>query len=295
MSRKIMGNLPDAIKAALTDSQTPLWLPDVTDALVEMGRKTLHLHTGITMPNYGTARVVAGDARAPRHALACLSIRLGAHGVAPNMLAEYLVGDVACRYQEVGLAFYTPDAIASIPVLNCLQEAIDILAILPTLHHTVAKLVRVCHLIQPEDDDYDVSYSDPQVPFSIFVSVPQRHGPNDALRVAESIVHEAMHLQLTLIEQATPLVYPSDAQYFSPWKGAYRSPQGVVHALYVFRVIDQCLERWLAVPGWSLSNVDHMSHRRRDIASQVREIETFKDSPALTALGARFVQRFLGA
>jgi len=290
-----MGNLPDAIKAALPDSQTPLWLPDVTDALVDMGRKTLHLHTGITMPNYGTARVLAGDARAPRHALACLSCRPGADSVAPTMLVEYLVGDTARRYQEVGLTFYTPDTIASLLVLNCVQEAIDLLTSIPTLHHTIAKLVRVCHLIKPEHDDYDVSYSDPQVPFSIFVSVPQRRGPNDALRVAESIVHEAMHLQLTLIEQATPLVYPSDAQYFSPWKGAYRSPQGVVHALYVFRVIDQYLEGLLAFPGWSLSSVDHMSHRRRDIASQVREIETFKDSPALTALGARFVQRFLGA
>ena len=102
-----------------------------------------------------------------------------------------------------------------------------------------------------------------------------------------------MHLQLTLIEQATPLVYPSDAQYFSPWKGAYRSPQGVVHALYVFRAIAQYLERLLELPGWSLSSTDHMRHRRREIALQVHEIATFKGHPALTALGSRFVQRLV--
>jgi len=288
-----MGNLPDTIKAALTDPHAPLWLPDITGALADMGQQTLHFLTGITKPHYGTARVLAGDTRAPRHVVACLSYHSGADGVAPNMLAEYLVGDIARRYQEVGLTFYTPDTIANSPVLNCVQEAIATLACLPTLHHTVAKLVRVCHLIKSGDDDYDVSYSDPQVPFSIFVSVPQRRRANDALRVAESIVHEAMHLQLTLIEQATPLVHPSTERYFSPWKGAYRSPQGVLHALYVFRVIDQCLERLLALPGWPLSSTDHMRYRRREIAAQVREIETFKDSPALTALGTRFVQRLM--
>ena len=288
-----MGNLADTVKAALTDPHAPLWLPDVTDALVEMGQQTLRLQTGITMSHYGTARVLAGDARAPRHVVACLSFDPGADGVASDMLAECLIGDFARRYQEVGLAFYPPDITASTPILNCVQEAIDILTSLPTLHYTVAKLVRVCHLIKPEDDDYDVSYSDPQVPFSIFVSVPQRRRTNDALRMAESIVHEAMHLQLTLIEHATPLVHPSDERYFSPWKGAYRSPQGVLHALYVFRVIAQYLERLLELPGWSLSSIDYMSHRRREIALQVPEIATFKGNPTLTALGSRFVQRLV--
>ena len=113
------------------------------------------------------------------------------------------------------------------------------------------------------------------------------------LRVAESLVHEAMHLQLTLIEQATPLVHPSDESYFSPWKGTHRSPQGVLHALYVFRVIDQCLERLLALSGWSLSSADHMRHRRHEIASQVHGIKAFKDSPALTVLGTHFVRRLI--
>jgi len=288
-----MGNLPITVKAALADPHAPLWLPDVTDALVEMGQQTLHLQTGITMSHYGTARVLAGDARAPRHVVARLSFGPGANGVASDMLAECLLGDVARRYQEVGLTFYPPDTTASTPLINCVQEAINILTTLPTLHGTVAKLVRVCHLIKPADDDYDVSYSDPQVSFSIFVSVPQRRRTNDTLRMAESIVHEAMHLQLTLIEQAIPLIQPSDERYFSPWKGAYRSPQGVLHALYVFRVIAQYLERLLELPGWSLSSIDHMSHRRREIALQVHEIATFKGNPALTALGARFVQRLV--
>src|SRR5262249_18705097 len=147
--------------------------------------------------------------RAPRHVVECLSFCAGAD-VTPHLLVECLADDVAHHYQEVGLKLYTPDESVHTAILHCLQEAIAILASLPTLHHTVATLVRVCHLVKPEHDDYDVSYSDPQVPFSIFVSVPPRRAANDALRVAESLVHEAMHLQLTLIEQAVPLVHPSE-------------------------------------------------------------------------------------
>src|SRR5688500_7490162 len=103
-----MGHLPDAIKAALTDPQAPLWFPDITDALVEREWQTLHLHTGITLPHYGTARVLAGDVRAPRHVVGCLPFCPHADGVIPRLLAECLVNDVAHHYQEIGLTFYTP-------------------------------------------------------------------------------------------------------------------------------------------------------------------------------------------
>jgi len=288
-----MDHLPGVITAALTVPRTPLWLPNITHTLVEMGRVKLSLDTGITMLKYGTARVIANDASAPYHVVACLPFYSGSYSVDPHLLAECLGSDVAHRYQEIGLTFYTADEIANTTALNCLQEAIDILAAIPSLHRTIATLVRVCHLIKPADGDYDVSYSDPQVPFSIFLSVPQRRRAHDALRVAESIVHEAMHLQLTLIEHVVPLVHPSEEGSFSPWKGAYRSPQGVLHALYVFRVIDQCLEQLLALSCWSLSSLDHMRNRRREIAKQVREIEAFKDSTALTTAGTRFVQRLI--
>jgi HEXXH motif-containing protein len=211
-----------------------------------------------------------------------------------HLLIEWLMEHCAHRYQSIGLTFYTPDTLANTTVFHCLQEAVGILTSVPTLHRTIAQLVRVCHLVKPEDDDYDVSYSDPHVPFSICISVPLERQANDALRVAEALVHEAMHLQLTLIELVTALVQPSEKRYFSPWKGAYREPQGVLHALYVFRVIDQCFEQLLALPEWSSGSIGHMHQRRCDIASQVREIEVFKNSHALTALGARFVQKLMG-
>lgn len=288
-----MVNLYNDIQTSLTDSQIVPWLPDLTDALVQQGWKTLHRQTGITPLDYGTARVLVGDAKATRHVIARLSVCPDVEGLMPQMWVECLTGNWARRYQRGGLTFYTSDDITNTAILNCLHDAINILAHVPTLQKTVATLVRACHLLKPQDQDYDVSHSDPQVPFSIFVSIPQTRGTDEALRVVESIVHEAMHLQLTLIERVVPLVHPCDRTYFSPWKGAYRSAQGVLHALYVFRVIDRFLERLLALPAWPVDSVDYMRHRRCAIAQQAREIQTFKDCPSLTVLGTHFVRRLI--
>jgi HEXXH motif-containing protein len=288
-----MDNLYNDIQSSLADSQIVPWLPDLTDALVQHGWKMLHRQTGITSLDYGTARVLAGNADATCRVIARLSVCPDVEGLMPQMRVECLTENWARRYQHVGLTFYTSDNIAHTAVLDCLQDAINLLTHVPTLQKTVARLVRACHLLILQDDNYDVSHSDPQVPFSIFVSIPQTRGTNEALRIVESIVHEAMHLQLTLIERLVPLVHPCDHTYFSPWKGEYRSPQGVLHALYVFRVIDRFLERLLALPAWPVASVEHMRQRRCDIAQQVREIETFKDCPALTALGTRFVRRLI--
>ena len=177
-------------------------------------------------------------------------------------------------------------------VFNCLQEAVNLLPYEPTLQTTIAALVRVCHVLKA-DDDYDVSHSDPQVPFSIFISVPRRRRPNDALRVIESIVHEAMHLQLTLIESELPLVDRSVATHFSPWKGTCRSPQGVLHALYVFRVIDKYFERLQTHSMLSVADVSYITGRREEISQQIDEIRTFGGSPDLTSRGSDVVRRLL--
>ena len=157
----------------------------------------------------------------------------------------------------------------------------------PTLQFSVAALIRSCHVLKPENESFDVSYSDPRVPFSVFVSVPRGRGETNALRVAESLVHEAMHLQLTLIERLLPLVDESEQTYFSPWKRT-RSPRGILHALYVFRVVESFLERLLRLSGWSAAGVDHMRKRRCEIGRQISEVRAFKAHPALTDVGTCF-------
>ena len=46
-----------------------------------------------------------------------------------------------------------------------------------------------------------------------------------------------MHLQLTLIEGAVPMVAGTGDTLHSPWQGRMRPVQGILHGLYVFRVI----------------------------------------------------------
>ena len=292
-----MANLLQNIRAVLKNQSTPLWFPGLAALLTAQRWRTLHQQTAITKNDYGTSRVRADKAEAPRHIVDSLSVSPDIGDAASAMLVELLPENDLRKYQEMGLTFYSRAELTTSTIFGCLfgclQDAIHILAHVPTLQKTVGSLVRVCHILKPEDDDYDVSHSDPYVPFSIFVSVPQKRKANCELRIAESIVHEAMHLQLTLLEQALPLICPSDEAYFSPWKGEFRSPQGILHALYVFRVIDQFLEQLLTLSIWSSESVDYMRNRRTEVEQQIRHVEPFADCSALTELGTYLVRRLL--
>lgn len=280
--------LNHAIKDALRNPYPDPWLPGLTAPLVGWGDEELRSRAGITAADYGTERVLAGSTEAPRHVGARLSMLDGVDGSACQMTIEFLPETYIGPYHDIGLRFYTPAEVTNSTVLHCLQDAIDVLARVPTLQGTVSTLIRTCHVLKPENDSYDVSHSDPRTPFSAFVSVPRKRGPTDALRVAESLVHEAMHLQLTLIERLLPLVKESDLTYFSPWKGTQRSPRGVLHALYVFRAIHNFFGRLLTLPGWRVSCMGHVRKRRCEIAQQILEVRAFKTHPALTKVGIRF-------
>lgn len=288
-----MADLLQNIRAVLKNHSTPLWFPGLAAPLTARWWRTLHQQTAITKNGYGTSRIRAGNGGAPRHIVDRLSVSLRGEDTASVILIETLPENDRHKYQKMGLTFYSRAELTTPPIFDCLQDAMHILAHVPTLQKTVGSLVRVCHILKPEDDDYDVSHSDPHVPFSIFISVPQQRGANCELRIAESIIHEAMHLQLTLLEQALPLICPSDEAYFSPWKGELRSPQGILHALYVFRVIDQFLEHLLTLSIWSSGSVDYMRNRRTEVEQQIRHVEPFADCSALTELGTYLVRRLL--
>jgi len=159
---------------------------------------------------------------------------------------------------------------------------------------TVASLVRSLHAIRPEDTDYDVSFSEPTAPFSIFVSVPGRPNTNDPLRVAEAIVHEAMHLQLTLLEQVSGLVNSADGKYFSPWRRERRRAGSILHGVYVFYVIHCFLGRLTSIGSCPQSWLRHIGLRQREIRLQVDEMRSFQTCAELTALGSILVRRCVG-
>jgi HEXXH motif-containing protein len=155
----------------------------------------------------------------------------------------------------------------------------------------VAALVRVVHILEAPGFGHDVSYSDPQLPFSVFVSVPV-HEIDAGLRVAESILHEAMHLQLTLIELAEPLVAEQVTVGFSPWQQQDRPVGGLLHGLYVFRVIYEFLGCLFMCRALSDESHRYISKRRDQIADEIAQVRGLAGAEGLTERGRR-LSRYL--
>ncbi|MDQ3819084.1 MAG: HEXXH motif-containing putative peptide modification protein [Acidobacteriota bacterium] len=232
---------------------------------------------------------MAGDINAPHNLIALLPGH-SYDGENEAIKIDVLDKSYANRYEDAGVRFYTEGEIRGGSVVSCVKDALEVLARVPTLAATVFSLVRSLHLIKPEDDDYDVSFSEPDVPFSIFVSVPQGNSPIHTMRVAEAIVHESMHLQLTLIEGFVPLVTETQRKIFSPWKEEFRTIQGVLHALYVFRVIDTFLKCLSSIQNHPVVELKYIQGRCEEIDEQIKEIRSFPDRVELTTIGACFVK-----
>jgi HEXXH motif-containing protein len=288
-----MSDLTARVEAALKNPGDEPWFPELTTALVDAGWQNLSRKAGLSPENYGTARAMARNPGIPRRFVARLPMFSDSENPYRELQVEILDSEFAYSYEESGVRFYTATEIDAENILPKLREAITRLHPIPTLFATVAALVRSIHVLDPTDDAYDVSFSEPNIPFSIFVSVPRADHVTNPLRIVEAIIHEAMHLQLTLIERYVPLVIKTQEKIFSPWRGEYRSIQGVLHALYVFRVIDRFLECLLAMKSYPYEEVNYIQGRRDEIDEQINKIRTLRGHPELTLAGTCFVDRLM--
>lgn len=288
-----MDELAEKIKSSVENRYSDPWFPELTFDLATHAWISLQRDIGLTPDSYGTERVLARSASAPRAVVTSLNPCLSTCATAQTISIEALTQECDVQYNVQGVSFFSPDEILDNTILSCLEEALAILNRVPSLMRTITLLVRSLHLIKPEDPDYDVSFSEPHIPFSIFVSVPGRRMANDALRVAEAIVHEAMHLQLTLINGVVPLADSTPGNYYSPWRREYRSVLGVLHALYVFQVVAHLLERIHSIHDWPKDTADYIDDRRAMIRGQVEEIEFFGRCKKLTLNGALLSQRLI--
>jgi len=280
-----MDELTERIRTSIEDPSGELWLPELTADLAARAWESLYRDIGLTPDSYGTERVLSRSISAPREITTTLKTSPST-GATPSAIAiEVLSPESAIKYQNQGVSFYSSDEILNSTILSCLEDALVVINQVPSLMKSVAALVRSLHVIRPEDDDYDVSFSEPHIPFSIFVSIPEKRITNDALRVAEAIVHEAMHLQLTLIGENIPLVQPTGKKYFSPWRETHRPLDGVLHALYVFGVIDRFLAHLSP-----LLNSEYLQGRRDEIMRQFWKMRSFRELQELTPIGSRFAK-----
>lgn len=175
------------------------------------------------------------------------------------------------------------------PILaGILTRAAELLASAPSLEGAVEAAVNEIVLLYARPA-FDISHSEPRWPSTIFVSVPARPGELSALRAVENIIHEAMHLRLTIAERSTPLVADMAAKMNSPWRQEPRFIQGVLHGLFVFR----CIADFFGAPALSRclgpDGHEYIERRRAEIAQEVLRIDYGRLTAGLTPQGRDFV------
>ena len=169
-------------------------------------------------------------------------------------------------------------------VLATLDQAHHLLANEARLMERVDQCVHEVTVLTAPGDEYDVSHSEPQWRRRIFISVPEPSRVSD-LRVAEAIVHEAMHLNLTNLEQTKPL-FRGEGEAYSPWRECLRPVSGVFHGFYVFTCISRFFERHLLPTEHNEPRCHFIRQRLEQISSDLAAVESRQLYPYLTSAGA---------
>ena len=153
-----------------------------------------------------------------------------------SLQVEMLSGLHADKWESLGLELANERELRQMRFAETLIQACHLLRCVLPIYGTVIGLCRCLHVLLPGQEDTDVSYSHPDLPFSIFVSCPATNERNRIERLAENIVHEALHLQLSLVERRHSLSCEdtSKQKFFSPWKQSERDLRGFLHGVYVF-------------------------------------------------------------
>lgn len=274
------GGNQETVRKALARFAEP-WLPGLAGPLTASAWQGLARH-GFVPSNYGTHRWLERDPAAERPVLATIELS-GPLGYRIEALPE----SSRTRYERIGLAF--PESISIHSYVAAVQSALSHITMVPSLYAAVCAYLRTLHVLQAPGKDFDVSHSDPEAPFSIFVSVPSAC-PNGALRLAESIIHECMHLQLTMIEALLPLVGTEGEGVFSPWKQRQRPLRGVLHGLYVFSVIDAWLQALDQGDFLAPESRTFVVKRRGEIAHEVAQVAGLVTAEGLTECGRILVR-----
>ena len=256
-------DLAEEIREVLADPKAEPWFPSLTRGLVGKAEEEFLRPIGLSLSSYGTERFLKRDPRAER--IIVCNLKVAPHRM---LIVEQLGVDVEMSYGKLGLKFPGGERLND-SVFETLQRALEHLETIPSLRASTTELVRSLHVLDASDDAYDISHSDPAVPFSVFVSVPSKDVPNAVFRVMESLVHEAMHLQLTLIEGVCGLVRQSDAQLSSPWRAGLRPPAGLLHGIYVFNNIAHSYQLILATRKCGATELKFIRQRLDEIGNEL--------------------------
>lgn len=270
------------------------WFAGLAGPLANGRWRSITAATGIDRESYGTMRYLAGDRRIARDELASMDLPAAFRASVP-LPVETLHGETRRRYAELGLDFHSVEEADAGLVRTRLAGALERIAKVPGAAMAIGAVMAAMHVVRPEGPDYDVSYSDPEVPFSVFLGVAGGGSPIGDLRLAEGILHECMHLQLTLIEGVLPMAEGMDERLHSPWQGTMRPIQGILHGLYVFRVIQDFHCALIACDGLPGDERAYLERRIDQIEQEAADVGDLAHCRELTPAGHRLTARLLAA
>lgn len=246
-----------------------LWFPGLANVLVRDFESRAEFQR-LGQARYGTERWLTRSAVSPL--LESGNLRLGRLSTTVECLTD------STKAMFEGLTFIK---VVSESVLEQLQAGADVLDAVEGLADSVGLLIKVLHPLEAPTD-YDISHSEPDMPFSAFVSVPRPPETSKSIRLAESLLHESMHLQLTLIDSVEPLVLSNHLEAYSPWKHEIRPMIGLLHGLYVFAVIHQVLGTLMGQGNqWRSYSETRRTSIRKEVESLPEEPEGFSPTGAV--------------
>lgn len=269
----------------------PVYNGQLATALAQAGWGQLVKETGLTPGYYSVAGCLTGYQAA---ILQPLRLRLPTQGAVPAIEVPAF-DQLRDFYAEHGLEPLTERELAATYAPAKLRQALELLATVAPAYACVSQLVHTMQVLQSPEAEIDVSYSHPAVPFSVFVSVCEDTAFISSLRVAESLLHETMHLKLTLLEQVVELVLPdSTGVYYSPWRDEDRPVRGVLHGLFVFRAVRDFYLAFNNVAECSQDVRDFLENRIESIGFEFEYLRNFTNSLDLSANGRQLALSLLG-
>ena len=275
----MMTPLPKLIRDAVSNS-VHLWFPETAGHVANFAWEDAK-RFNFSPENYGTHRWRNRDPMCERIQQTHFSF-----SDSSACFIETLPDSSRTYYGQFGLIFSDHCRISTFPT------ALDLIRAVPSLYNTISLYLRSLHILEAPTDDHDVSHSDPAVPFSIFVSVPPS-GSRCRMRLAESIIHETMHLQLSIIEKLLPLVEQPGALQFSPWQQALRPVSGLLHGLYVFTVIHNFFDFIVLSDVLTSDERKFANSRRREIANEVGQLSSLGWTDSLSTIGSCLAHRLV--
>lgn len=150
-------------------------------------------------------------------------------------------------------------------------------------------LIKSIHLLKTDNDYNDISFSDPNLPYTIFINLPDINLNNWLERTVENLIHETMHLLLSLLEKKYDFYLSTNKKIYSPWKHEPRNNKGILHAVYVFSHLKKFWEKVYSSEKTSFSKKRIEEIQKQLSLLKIEELTDFYSKDGLKLLNICFM------